>query len=317
MELDVISPNIRCHVKQALRTDPHNVESRWLIADPHTIETFSPLYGTNDYLPRMGVFTGGANAVFYLEYLCPGDTKETGFYRNIVERAKRSAPSRKVLLENNVVFSVLRGRDIQMWHSDPKMHLLCPHTRETRMYPLEEPLLKSIYPLAYEYLLSMRDVLSERQGFAGWEKEVLKKYFYTLQRIGEYTFSRYKVCWKYIASEFTVCVVNGDDYAKPILPNDKVMFIPFESSQAAYFLCGMLSSTPIRNYINSSASKRQISTNVIRSLALPQFDETKALHLEISSTCMRGHSATSDNDAETLNMLRKQLDIQVGSLFGL
>jgi hypothetical protein len=183
------------------------------------------------------------------------------------------------------------------------------------MYPLEEPVLMSAYPRTYAYLLSMRSILTERSGFARWEREILEKYFYTLQRVGEYTFSPYKVCWRYIASEFTACVVDGDDYSKPVLPNDKVIFIPFETPQAAYFLCGVLSSGPVRDYINSSASKRQISTNIIKSLALPEFDDRSPLHLEISSTCLRGHRATADNDVEELKTLHKRLDRDVGELF--
>ncbi|WP_225073593.1 N-6 DNA methylase [Desulfuromonas sp. CSMB_57] len=315
MSLDAVRSRIRENHKFASRTDPNNPESRWLIADANVTETFSPLQGTNEYVPRMGVFTGGANAIFYMEYLDQGDTKETGFYRNIIERAKKPVPSRKVILERDAIFSVLRGRDIQMWHARPEVYLLCPHTRDTRMYPLEKTQLESTFPFAYQYLTSMQSVLAERQGFAGWEKDILKKYFYTLQRIGEYTFAPYKVCWKYIASEFTVCVVDGDDYSKPILPNDKVMFIPFESSQEAYFVCGILSSTAIRNYINSSASKRQISTNIIKSLALPQFDENNTQHLNISSICQGGHKATSSHDADVLRELRKQLDQEVSKIF--
>ena len=71
------------------------------------------------------------------------------------------------------------------------------------MYPIEEPELKSAYPNAYSYLSSMRSVLTERQGFAGWEENYFRNVLYS-QRIGEYTFAPYKVCWKYIASEFTV-----------------------------------------------------------------------------------------------------------------
>lgn len=317
MSLDDIESHVHENTKYALRTDPNNRESRWLIADNNIVGTLSSLQGTNDYVPRMGVFTGGANAVFYLNYIGPGDTKEAGYYHNIIERAKRPVPPMKVTLERSIVFPVLRGRDIQMWYANPEVYLLCPHTRETRMYPLEERLLESDYPYAYAYLISMQKALIERQGFAGWEKELLKKCFYTLQRIGEYTFSPYKVCWKYIASEFTVCVVDGDAYSKPILPNDKVMFIPFESPQAAYFLGGILSSTLIRNYINSSANKRQISTNIIKSLSLPQFDGNNALHSEISSICLNGHLATANNDAEELRMLRKQLDLRIEALFGM
>jgi hypothetical protein len=46
-------------------------------------------------------------------------------------------------------------------------------------------------------------------------KKYFAKYFYTLQRVGEYSFAPYKVCWKYIASEFTICVVGLDKHNKP------------------------------------------------------------------------------------------------------
>ena len=55
-----------------LNRSPNNPESRWIIAENHILRCFSALQGKNDYVPRMGVFTGGANAVFYLEQLDRG-----------------------------------------------------------------------------------------------------------------------------------------------------------------------------------------------------------------------------------------------------
>lgn len=315
VRLDEITAHVRKVEKHASRTDPQNPESRWLIAEASTMDTFNPLQGKNTYTPRMGVFTGGANAVFYLEMVDGERGEKAGRYRNITERAKRAVAGTEVTIENEVVFSVLRGRDIQMWYAKPEVYLLCPHTRETKMYPLDHSVLKSRYPLANAYLEAMREVLAERQGFAGWEKDVHRKYFYTLQRVGEYTFAPYKVCWKYIASEFTVCVIDGDNYGKAILPNDKVMFIAFDAPEPAYFLGGILSSTIIRDYVNASAIKRQISTNIIKSLALPDFNPSNERHGRVAELCRKGHQATAQNDAKAIRELRRDLDEQVRVLF--
>jgi len=314
-EVEEVLTHIRSNMKYASRTDPDNLESRWIIAEHTTLKSFASLQGTNDYVPRMGVFTGGANAVYYLEVLDDQSSKETGIYRNIIDRAKRPAPLTVAVLEKKLIYSVLRGRDIQMWNARPEVYLLCPHTRKTRMYPLEEKLLESEYPYAYKYLKSMQHVLMKREGFAGWEKTLLQKCFYTLQRVGEYTFAPYKVCWKYIASEFTVCVVDGDDKSKPILPNDKVMFIPFEDAAPAYFLGGLLSSTIVRGYVNSSTSKRQISTDIIKSLELPPFNSEDSNHTKIAATCYQGHAMVANNDEVNLRLLREELDQQVSRLF--
>ncbi|MFH1108656.1 MAG: N-6 DNA methylase [Planctomycetota bacterium] len=315
--LSVVSARVTKKEKSAHRTDPKNAACRWLIADDAASESFASVQGSNTYVPRMGVFTGGANGVFYLrrvERSAPGTLCE---YQNIIERVKRPVPASQVFLESALVFSVVRGRDIQMWNYDAEVFLLCPHTRKTKMYPLDEQVVKDTFPYTYRYLCSMRSVLGARQGFAGWEKRILEKYFYTLQRIGEYTFAPYKVCWKYIASEFTVCVIETVAEEKPVLPNDKVMFVPFEAAEAAYFLAGLLSMTVIRSYVNSCASKRQISTSVIRSLGLPQFDEQDALHVGISQACREGHSATRRNDATRLRRIRRDLDGLGRSLYGL
>lgn len=264
----------------------------------------------------MGVFTGGANGVFYLREV--GAAQKTGRrkYQNIIERAKRTAPQVEIDLENDIVLPVIRGRDIQMWNYDPEVSLLCPHNITTKMYPIEESLLESRFPDAYRYLTSMKDILVSRNGFAGWEKTILEKYFYTLQRVGEYTFAPYKVCWKYIATEFTTCVLDSEADGVMSLPNDKVMFIPFHNRDEAYFLCGLLSSKGIRQYINNSASHRQMSTTIIKSLNLPTFDRENDVHKEIAKTCADGHQGFRQNKVFDASALRIKIDNAANKMFG-
>ena len=313
--------DVRSHVREinkvASRTDSEDSESRWVTTTHSALSSFSLIQGTNEYVPRMGVFTGGANGVFYLRLVADGSKPETGIYENVTERAKRKVPKVVVELEKSIVFSVLRGRDIQMWHQNSEVFILCPHTSVTKMYPLKDDIMRETFPFAYKYLCSMKTVLQDRRGFAGWEKNIIRSCFYALQRIGEYTFSPYKVCWKYIASEFTVCVVDGDREERLILPNDKVMFVGFDNKDAAYFLGGLLSSRLVRNYINSSAINRQLSTNVLKSLSLPLFDRQIPQHCLISKICREGHEALAKNNQKGIIAARLALDGAVRDLYGI
>jgi hypothetical protein len=312
-QLNSITSNICIEKKIANKSVVNDNESRWYITTKNQINIFEKLQGENTYIPRMGVFTGGANAVFYLDVIRKNDK----YYlcENITDRAKTITPKIKVEIEHDCIYNVVRGRDIQMWYSCVESNILCPHDLNTKMYPFEEFDLRNRFPKTYDYLLSMKNILTSRKGFAGWEKEILKKYFYTLQRIGEYTFSPYKVCWKYISSEFVTCVVNGKGNLKTILPNDKVMFIPFHSELEAYYVCGVLSSNIVRNYINSLINKRQISTSVIQSVHIPKFNINNKYHANISELCSSGHKYILNNNLNLLNKTKEKLDKIVTQLY--
>ena len=62
-------------------------------------------------------------------------------------------------------------------------------------------------PLTYAHLTRFRDLLENLKGFAGRERAIQERYFYALLRVGPYTFSRYKVAWRYIARSFITAVI--------------------------------------------------------------------------------------------------------------
>lgn len=312
--------DVRVNVKESdFLLKPTNAEefsSRWLIAKDKLISEFSSIQGENSFAPRMGVFTGGANAVFYLERFGNGNVESnSSTWSNIVQRAKRSAPKRIVQLENAIVKPVARGRDIEMWSVQPEVFMLFPHNPETKMYPIPERELSRQFPLAWKYLNESANILKSRKGFAGWEKKIHLDFFYTLQRIGDYTFSPYKVCWKYVCSEFTVCVLGGEESERNLIPNDKVMFIPFETKNEAFYVGGVLSSTIVRQYVKSCMSSRQISTGIIRSIHIPDFNPTNIQQAEISKLCAKGHQLAKFEKFSELREIREQLDEEVENFY--
>ena len=76
-----------------------------------------------------------------------------------------------------------------------------------------------------------------------------------------------------------------------LLPNEKVMFVAADSAEEAYYLCGVLSSTPAARCVRSYMSPTSISAHVLGKLGIPAYDGDSSVHREISRLCQEGHKA--------------------------
>ncbi len=164
------------------------------------------------------------------------------------------------------------------------------------MRPVNPNELESRAPKTYSYLSNLRDVLEARRGLTGFDRDSFAAGFYTLLRIGDYTFKPYKVVWRYISKTFKCCVIEPAWLAGrlvPVLPQEKLMLIGFDEPLEAYYVCGMLSSTPIRSTIESRMVGTQISASVIAHIGMLKFDANNPRHVAIAEGCRRGHKANS------------------------
>ena len=295
----------------AERSDPADPGSPWTIGDPDCHRITHALVGSNTYKVRSGVFTGGANAVFYLR------RSGASRYRNVTDGAKRGAASGEWEIEDALVYEVVRGRDLGPWDAAAGARLLCPHTAETRMRPLLPAVLETTYPKALAYLRTMRPVLEARRGFAGWERFIREQTFYAIQRIGEYTFAPFKTAWRYVASDFVVAVVGPGPDGRPRLCNDKVMYLAGASEAEAHYLCGLLSSDPVRWRVVSAMTGTQISTSAVKHLSLPRFSADDAVHAEIARLCKGGHEAVRAGDSGAADAALAAINGAVGRLYSL
>lgn len=297
----------------AHREDPGSV---WVSAPNGLAPVLDALLGSNPYQARTGVFTGGANAVYQLQIL----ERAGSALRivNLAEKARRKAPAVTTQLEPTCVYPLIQGSDLSRWSVRSRAWLLCPHTAGTKIYPLAEADLRQNLPLTYAYLTRFRDILEARKGFAGWERAIQEHYFYALLRVGPYTFSRYKVAWRYIARSFITAVIAPmqDPYlgeALP-LPNEKVIYVGTNCREEAYYLCGILSSAPVRCCVTCYMNPTSISAHVLDKLYIPVFDPTNSRHLSIAALCEEGHRTS---DPRCQDAVQQQLDRAVADLYSL
>jgi hypothetical protein len=268
--------------------------SSWLIG-PHTsFAAIDKITGPNFYRARTGVFTGGANAVYHVNV---EDRLPNGLVRisNNQTRAKRTAPQVRMTIEPNFIYSLLTGSDITRWNATPSRHILCPHTATTRMRPVPEDTLARDFPHTLAYFETFTTTLHERQGFAQWEKPFLNDGFYAIQRVGDYTFKPYKLVWKYISRSFTCAVIGPATDNKPVLPNDKVMFIGTDTEQEAHYLAGVLNSDIARWFVESRMVSTQIAPHVIADLHLTAFNPTNTLHQDIAAYSYDRHKGQPES----------------------
>ena len=311
MALSDVIAQVEILSQQATPAVPSDPTSLWVTAEGRHLDAFSAVLGSNCYKARTGVFTGGANGVYWLKILSKnGELLEVC---NVTQRAKRKVASVQTTMEPDYIFPLVRGSDLHQWHFTYDTYILCPHTRESKLWPVSSKILSTSSPAVYAYLQSFRQELDARQGFAGWEKEIQQQEFHAILKVGDYTFSRYKVAWRYIASRFLCAVIHdvNDPFLglKTCLPNEKIMYISTDREDEAYYLCGMLSSTPVAQCVQSYMNPTSISAHVLGKLNIPTFDPNNALHLDIAHVCRQGH-LTQD----TLTW-QKKLDVLVSRLY--
>lgn len=300
----------------AYPADKNDPASPWINAPAALAPVIDAVLGSNPYKARTGVFTGGANAVYYLDIM--GKRGENVTVRNRVDRAKRKVRAVTAELEPDFVYPLVRGSEISRWSVRSESYILCPHTAQTRIYPVAEDVLRTAAPETMHYLTAFRAELEARKGFAGWERAIQSRHFYAISRVGEYTFSKYKVAWRYIARSFITAVIAParDDFLgeKLYIPNEKVMFVGTDCEAEAYYLCGVLSSSPVSYCVACYMNPTSISAHVLDKLHIPRYDPSDTFHREIAALCRAGHRAETPEERAAL---QAQLDERAGAMYGL
>jgi SAM-dependent methyltransferase len=296
------------------RSDP---TSPWLTARPKVIRAIRKVLGKSDYKAHEGVNTGGANAVYWVDIYKRPDGLVV--VRNITEGAKVKVQEVTEPIEPDLLYPLLRGRDVQRWKAEPSAWIIVPHTEETRMHPIPLSLMQQSYPRTYGYLLRFKEALDRRRGFTGWERQFQREAFYAIQRIGTYTFAPWKVVWPNIASALNAAVV-GSAEGKIIVPQHIVTLVACESEEEAHYICALLNSSSAnfaaRAY-SQEGGKSFGDPHILEHIRIPRFDRKNPVHLRLAELSKQAHEAAKVGDETRLREIEAEIDRQAAKLWGL
>jgi len=279
--LDEVLRNVELDEMEArpLRGD---ATSPWLTESSEAAGTAHAI-GKSAYRAYAGSFTGGLNGAYWVEVLAER-TDGTLLIRNLHDIGKIKVQPVETTIEPDLVYPLLRGRDVGRWRAKPSISIILSQDPDRRI-GWDASWLRTKLPLTFEYLSNFEEQLRKR-GSRVVRNLIEKGPFYSMYAVGPYTMSTWKVVWREQASAMTAAVV-GPVGVRPVIPDHKLMLVPCESELEAQFVCGALNSSIVRQIVASYTISTSISTHVLEHVKVPRFDPTNGVHSDIAHEAQR------------------------------
>lgn len=175
--------------------------------------------------------------------------------------------SERVDIEETFVFPLLKSSDVGNSRvTDCRRRLIVTQ----RFVGEETRQIKSKAPKTWEYLQQHADLLNARRSsiYRGKPR-------FSIFGVGPYTFAPWKVAISGFYKGLNFCLI-GPIKDKPVVFDDTVNFLSFESKAEAEFVHRLLVSEPARNFYHANIfwdEKRPITTEVLRRLSLKALAE--------------------------------------------
>jgi len=294
--------------KHAAPVDKKNKLSPWLTVRKEAIEPIRKVLGESDYRAYEGVNTLGANGVYWIDIL---HQRKDGnlIIKNLPEAGRKDIIEKEALVEGELVYPLLRGRDVKDWSTAPQHSIVLP-VENIKVKKEHEAKFKVNYPKTYAFLKNFEEFLVKRSGLKTYFSDGTGKIrapFYATFNVGQYTFASYKVVWKEQASLLTCAVVDTYEGQK-VIPDHKLMLVPFEDEQEAHYCCALLSSSPCQATVKSYVISTQTSTHVLDYINIPKFEPNNDLHQKLAKLSIRAHDLAREGKGEELQKVEDEID---------
>ena len=286
--------------------------SPWLTARPRALRAIQKVLGESGYRAREGANSGGANGVYWLEVLFK---RPDGMFvvRNLTKGAKRKVEQVTTDIEPDLIFPLLRGRDVTRWKATASAHMLVVQDPDSRR-GIDESELQRGSPKTFAYLKyfesSLRQRAAYRRYFVRNGQDIAP--FYSMFNIGTYTFSQYKVVWREQAAGLTCAVVEPSD-GRPVVPDHKLMLVECRSIEEADFLSAVLNSAPVRFTISAYSITIQHNTQIAKIINIQKFSEANHTHRRLAEL---GHRARQ-SEADGIEAIEEEIDDTAAQLWSL
>lgn len=270
--------------------------SSWMSGRPAAIPAVKKIIGKSDYHAHAGVYTGGANAVYWLEIM--GQNGDSWCVRNDIEGSKRAVKQVEATIESEFIFPLLRGRDVKRWQAIPTANILLVQNPETRQ-GYDPDWLNENCPQTYAYLAQFEDILRSRATFKRYFKSGAP--FYSMFDVGDYTFAPYKIVWKGFGTSTMQAAVIGSIDNKPIMTNQAMHpFVGLENQDEAHYIAACLNSAPFEYAVIShtqAGGKSFAQAGTLERLRIPLYDATNNIHTDLMHLSCLAHQGQVNDSA--------------------
>jgi hypothetical protein len=289
--------------------------SPWAILPPGRFQDMEKLQGQSSWIAGRKGITADLNGVYMVEVkaqnaatgLVQVETRPSAGKTNI-------GPARTFWVEPDLLYPLLKGAaDFSACHVhvQGQLFVFVPNRgiQRTDYDAAERGFTKLTQTKKYfqhfKVLLERRSTYRLRQKGAP---------YYAVYNSGSYTFAPFKVVWAELSTTFEAAVFTKAQVPlvgeRPYVPDHKVYFADFTDEQEAHFVCGVLNSTLVREYIESHTIQIQVS-NIFKHLSIPTFNAKDKQHVLLSALSAKAHLASKGTERDKLLAQMDQVADQV------
>lgn len=245
--------------------DPHDAASPLLTMPAHALDATRPMRRPSPYLDvvRNGIHTRGANGIFFVEIL-----ERSGAVtkvRNCPDLGRDGTLSaHTAYVESDAVKVLLRGADVTRAGAAPRLGLILFHDRDHTSRPLPDPVARTRFPLAYEFLSQFRDRLTARRRFRNFDPtgdEWLGIYSVTSAAIADH-----KVVVREIAQGMVAAAIHDAN----TIPDHKLYVIRCADRSEAERVASVLSSPVVDFLVKGFAISTSLTGSFLRYVGVRQ-----------------------------------------------
>ncbi len=230
---------------------------------------------------------------------------------NLHDRGKRKIQLFSDTIESDLVYPAVSGGDIQRWEANPRVFILMSQNPEIRE-PYSETEMKNKWPRTYNYFIKFKDVLLSR-GSNMVRQLAERTAFYAMFGISLNTVANHKVVWKRMANDLIASVISQHKTPygyKIIIPTDTTSFIAASNDKEANYLCAIINSKPVRDFIKSfsSAGRGFGAPSIMEHVGIPKFNRNNKLHQQLAEISKKCHQIKAEEQTGRLLSSEKEIE---------
>lgn len=327
-QLDKVLSNTKKIQTKSVPVNPIKVTSAWQTAPKSELEIYSQLKGESPYRAHLGV-NADPYGIFWLQI---EEVRPDGLIvvKNLYDRGKSEIKSVKTSLESEFIYPAVTGADIIKFGIKSNFYILVTQNPLKRK-GYDEEYLSSKYPLTYAYLIQFKDFLQKRALYKKYFYRDIKKDgkivdripfapFYSQYNVSEETFSKYRVTWKRLSSKMSVVVLSNiktDFGSKSLISTTVTSFIPTNDKDEAHYLCAILNSEIVNNFIKSfSSAGRGFGTpSIMNNFAIPCFNNSNETHKQLAELSEKAHNLVKRG--KSIESIEQKINVVVKKLWNI
>ncbi len=291
--------------------------SPWITARTGSLRAIDKCLGKAAYRARKGAYSS-PNGVYWLQIL---ERLEDGtlVIENLCDVGRKDIEKVRTAIEADLVYPLLRGRDVSSWNTRPSAYILLAQDPEKRVgYP--EGFVKLELPKTFAYFKRFEDSLRASATFQKYY-DPIEDPFYSMFNVGPYTLAAHKVLFREQAKHFGAAAVEPirDPYlgTKTLIPNHKLVLIACKSHGEAHYVCAVLNCAIAKLVVQTYVVPTAVSTHVLEHIAVPKYNSQNSLHRELSALSQRAHELAAKGEKKALKEIEEEIDRKAAELWGI